>query len=1689
MRLFNSFLISCLCLLMINISPSFGQLGAALNFNSSNLDHATCGDVDLSTCTIEAWVKTSTTGNNTICSKGVGNGAANTTNYIFSIINGKVSFYLDYGGAPSWKESKNSILNNTFTHVAVSYDNSANIMKFYINGIIDTVIATTPGAIFQDNSTMYIGRQGTVCNCNYFNGEMDELRIWNTVRSCYEIAQSKDCEVLGTSSGLINYYKFNQGTGGGNNIGISQISNSAFLGINGVPVNFGFNGAISNFILPGGVVTGTNCSAIVAPSIEVKNATNTNIPLSTTDVSGTYSNNFGPTLLNQNATTYFTIKNSGTAILTIDSIRFSGPDASSFSVGAYSPSLAPTSSMAFPVIFNTSILGVKNASIIIYSNYCVTQKYDFALQGTGSNPGAALNFEGTVSKVNIPYDSRFNLSKSNFSVEYWAKPTDVNGKAQWVISKDNGGNDLDFLSGLDSNNKWTFRTRNNAIKLVSPLPVVAGTFYHIAFVLDSITAKLYIDGVEQANAAFLGTGSLNTSDIIIGARTASASAQFFKGDIDEVRLWNRAICLSEIIAYRYYEILNTTPGLVANYRFNNGVAFGTNFGLFTLVDAGLNNLDGTLSSFNYTGSEGNYVEPSTIVNNNVSAASPIAMIEVIGGGSLATINNHDTSPSSFDDTDFGSISNTSTITKTYTIKNIGLGGLTINSITISGSGASSFIVGPVTPASPIIGGGSATFTVTFDPTANGIFNADVVIFSTDCDKSYYKFAITGTGITAPAGAALNFNGGQHISVNNPSDFTFDVTSIFTIECWVRTSNVGRQVIFSNMSNVSLQNGYELFLNAGKLNFVIAHNYLAGINFSIESNGISIANGDWHHVGIVYKGATNDLDKIEMYIDGAYQAFSVTKNSTPTSLYNTNPVYIGVKNNGSFIDYFVGDIDDFSIYDKALCSSEIASFKSCEKTGSEPGLLLYYKFNNGFAGGNNTSIIGETDLASTSPNLGTLVNFSKNGPTENWIVPGGLISGTSCGALVEPITVLKGNNIIIANADAIVDPSDNTDFGNIQINVTSKTSTFFVFNTGARNLNFRKSPQISIAGDPSFSIASQPSSSFINPTKSDKFTVKFTPTTIGLKTAVVTIITDDCTNSVYTFTISGIGIEAPDINVNQGGTQISNGGIYDFGSITKYASSPNIGIAIENLNLGSTLLLAGPPPYVKKYSTGEYQDFTLSQTTITPTIPGGSNQKFSVVFTPSGGGIRNASLYILSDDADEPVYVINLTGYGLITGDINLTQGIDGSEIAGDIDNDNSINYPSEITGDVNGDALITLPIEFAGDINGNNILDPNELLGDVNGNGSIDGTEILGDADGNGVAEIIPNYILQGKGTIVMNQLSRFSIEPELPAYFDYAWFYSDSTLYMIKDTTRSFMDVVADYSTKNGKLTCIIYQFGSPFDTLDFTIKINKSYVNVAELAVLDSACAAVFNPSNKCEQNYIDYFKLQSIDYENNGCVIGGYQDLTATNNTTDLEMGFTYTVELKPKKLFFIPNPLNPAKPDTVTLFYAIWIDYNNDGDFEDAYEYVKSGESKSEKAELINITIVNNKLNEGSTRLRVGMRSGFGFTANEACSVVGESGELEDYLITLVPMRQLEGPNFLSPNGDGVNDIFSIKGIDADKSKIFTVFTKGGVIVYTDENYNNEWSGLDKDGKLLPKGTYYYIFKNDSAEIRSFMEIDY
>lgn len=65
-----------------------------------------------------------------------------------------------------------------------------------------------------------------------------------------------------------------------------------------------------------------------------------------------------------------------------------------------------------------------------------------------------------------------------------------------------------------------------------------------------------------------------------------------------------------------------------------------------------------------------------------------------------------------------------------------------------------------------------------------------------------------------------------------------------------------------------------------------------------------------------------------------------------------------------------------------------------------------------------------------------------------------------------------------------------------------------------------------------------------------------------------------------------------------------------------------------------------------------------------------------------------------------------------------------------------------------------------------------------------------------------------------------------------------------------------------------------------------------------------------------------------------------------------------------------------------------------------------------------------------------------------------------------------PNAFTPNGDGINDLWNIKSIEAYPKCIVSVYSRYGTLVYQSKGYPRSWDGTS-NGSPVPTGTYYYI----------------
>jgi Concanavalin A-like lectin/glucanases superfamily/Secretion system C-terminal sorting domain/Protein of unknown function (DUF1573) len=621
----------------------------------------------------------------------------------------------------------------TWYHVAVTYNATTGEMKLYKNAlVVDSELAVP-------NYTEPALEMGRFAGANYFNGTLDEVRLWNTERSAAEIAASMNCSLTGDEPGLLANYNFNQGIVGGNNAGLTTLSDNTddCSAANGTLFNFALTGTTSNWVAPGPVLSGTCANSFSNITLTGNNNCITSGDVTPSLLDNTNFGNFGISPISKT----FKIVNSGNSVLSISSVVISGFNAADFSITtATATSVAAGDSTSFTITFSpTAGLGVKDATVTINNSDLDEAAFTFNIRGTFSGPGQALSFDGINDRVDLPF-----VFSNSYTKEAWILTRSLTGFPNILSGNPTTGTALFLNEGrLAAGHGSAFS------QVVDPVALLANTWYHVAVTYNHVTGvmNLYRDGALVAS----NPSVTNYTETMQQIGTFN-SAFYFNGNIDEVRFWNVERTEAQINASRNCALNGSEAGLIAYYNFNQGAQGGDNAGVTSLNDLHGNcPLNGTLVNFALTGTVSNWIAPGAPLSGSCTLQVPNISI----AGNTNCIETGDLSPSTTDNTDFGVVNNNSTLDKTFVITNNGGETLSITGFSITGADASSFTI-VSSPASTVLPGDSTTIVVRFAPTVAGIKNATVEVLNNDANEGVYRFAITGQGLAVVPVSILYF---------------------------------------------------------------------------------------------------------------------------------------------------------------------------------------------------------------------------------------------------------------------------------------------------------------------------------------------------------------------------------------------------------------------------------------------------------------------------------------------------------------------------------------------------------------------------------------------------------------------------------------------------------------------------------------------------------------------------------------------------------------------------------------------------------------------------------------------------------------------------------------------------------------------------------------------------------------------
>jgi len=163
--------------------------------------------------------------------------------------------YLAAGHNPGYNNvsDPDQLATGVWYHVAVTFDASTGRMRLYKNGAkIDSSIAPA----YTNTAESRLGSIYTGSDGYFFEGNMDEVRIWNVVRTPEEIAADYLCNIIPGTTGLLAYYDFNDGIPDGNNVAKTTLIDVSGNGNNGTLYGFAKTGTTSNFVSDYPVLSG-----------------------------------------------------------------------------------------------------------------------------------------------------------------------------------------------------------------------------------------------------------------------------------------------------------------------------------------------------------------------------------------------------------------------------------------------------------------------------------------------------------------------------------------------------------------------------------------------------------------------------------------------------------------------------------------------------------------------------------------------------------------------------------------------------------------------------------------------------------------------------------------------------------------------------------------------------------------------------------------------------------------------------------------------------------------------------------------------------------------------------------------------------------------------------------------------------------------------------------------------------------------------------------------------------------------------------------------------------------------------------------------------------------------------------------------------------------------------------------------
>jgi hypothetical protein len=481
-----------------------GKFGGALSFDGVD-DIVVVPDaaaLDLTSgMTIEAWVRpTQASGWRTVALKETAGGLAYGLYAHDSAVG--PGAYVNVGALDENATVPTALTLGAWTHVAATYDGAA--LKVYVNGALAATHALS-GSLVQSGRPLGIG--GNRVWGEYFAGAIDEVRIYDRALSAAQI----------------------------------DLDSRTALPLPAPPAN------AAPVAQTDRVTTAPNTAVTVTAATLLANDTDANgDALSVTSVASSSVAGGG-------------VSPAGTAAWTYTPpAGFTGSDSFTYAIADGRGGTAQGTVSVTVTAPSTGLVGAWG-----FNEASGTTTADASGNGrtgtireavrTAGRSGGALRFDGVNDWVTVADHATLDLT-TGMTIEAWVRPAAMSGWETVVTKERSGGyayalyaQDGAPLAGGAAVPSGNVRVGTADRTLRGTTQVPTGQWTHLATTYDGAVQRLFVNGIEVSSRTQTGTIAVTAGALRIGGNAAWAD-EFFEGDIDDVRIYNRALSPAEVQA-------------------------------------------------------------------------------------------------------------------------------------------------------------------------------------------------------------------------------------------------------------------------------------------------------------------------------------------------------------------------------------------------------------------------------------------------------------------------------------------------------------------------------------------------------------------------------------------------------------------------------------------------------------------------------------------------------------------------------------------------------------------------------------------------------------------------------------------------------------------------------------------------------------------------------------------------------------------------------------------------------------------------------------------------------------------------------------------------------------------------------------------------------------------------------------